>query len=98
MRRALRVHAEHRNAEVGRGIPLPSRDTSAGSEIVGETHGDRLASRGRPLRDAKACRLRSSANMSIPDRRAQGHVVLHRDVFGCRASKLQCRRHAMDSQ
>ncbi|KAL0444449.1 UNVERIFIED_CONTAM: hypothetical protein Slati_2167600 [Sesamum latifolium] len=34
MRRALRAHAELHNAKAGRGCPLPSRDTSAGSEIV----------------------------------------------------------------
>ncbi|KAL0433215.1 UNVERIFIED_CONTAM: hypothetical protein Slati_2655800 [Sesamum latifolium] len=56
MRRALRAHAEHRNAEAGRGCPLPSKDASARSEIVAETHSGRLASRGRPLRDAKAMR------------------------------------------
>ncbi|KAL0461198.1 UNVERIFIED_CONTAM: hypothetical protein Slati_0007400 [Sesamum latifolium] len=55
MRRALRAHAEHCNAEAERGCSLPSRDASAGSEIVAETHSCRLASRGRPLRDAKAC-------------------------------------------
>ncbi|KAL2224937.1 UNVERIFIED_CONTAM: hypothetical protein Sindi_2940000, partial [Sesamum indicum] len=33
MRRALRAHAERRNAEAERGCSLPSRDGSAGSEI-----------------------------------------------------------------
>ncbi|KAL2225691.1 UNVERIFIED_CONTAM: hypothetical protein Sindi_3122200, partial [Sesamum indicum] len=94
MRRALRAHAERRNAEAERGCSLPSRDASAGSEIVGETHGGRLASRGRPLRDAKACVPRASANMGILDRRAQRHAVPRRDAFRCRASELQCRRHA----
>ncbi|KAL0402258.1 UNVERIFIED_CONTAM: hypothetical protein Slati_4255700 [Sesamum latifolium] len=60
MRRALRAHAERRNAEAGRRCPLPSRDASASSEIVAETHSGRLASRGRPLRDAKACGPRAS--------------------------------------
>ncbi|KAL0308600.1 UNVERIFIED_CONTAM: hypothetical protein Sradi_5802300 [Sesamum radiatum] len=98
MRRALRAHAEHRNAEAGQGCPLPSKDASTGSENVGETHGGRLASRGRPLRDAKACGPRASANMGILDRRAQGHAVPRRDAFRCRASELQCRRHATDSR
>ncbi|KAL2247838.1 UNVERIFIED_CONTAM: hypothetical protein Sindi_2636100 [Sesamum indicum] len=81
-----------------RGCSLPSRDASAGSEIVGETHGGRLASRGRPLRDAKACVPRASANMGILDRRAQRHAVPRRDAFRCRASELQCRRHATNSR
>ncbi|KAL2224344.1 UNVERIFIED_CONTAM: hypothetical protein Sindi_3072400, partial [Sesamum indicum] len=98
MRRALRAHAERRNAEAERGCSLPSRDASAGSEIVGETHGGRLASRGRPLRDAKACVPRASANMGILDRRAQRHAVPRRDAFRCRASELQCRRHATNSR
>ncbi|KAK4390113.1 Zinc finger BED domain-containing protein RICESLEEPER 1 [Sesamum angolense] len=98
MRWALRAHAERRNAKAGRGCPLPSRDASAGSEIVGETHGGRLVSRGRPLRDAKACVPRASANMGILDRRAQGHAVPCRDAFRCRASEFQCRRHVTDSR
>ncbi|KAL2224608.1 UNVERIFIED_CONTAM: hypothetical protein Sindi_3007100 [Sesamum indicum] len=98
MRRALRAHAERRNAEAERGCSLPSRDASAGSEIVGETHGGRLASRGRPLRDAKACVPRASANMGILDRRAQRHAVPRRDAFRFRASELQCRRHATNSR
>ncbi|KAL0344250.1 UNVERIFIED_CONTAM: hypothetical protein Sangu_1312400 [Sesamum angustifolium] len=65
MRWALREHAERRDAEVGRGCPLLSRNASATSKIVGETHGGRLASRGRPLRDAKACGPRASANMAF---------------------------------
>ncbi|KAL0334251.1 UNVERIFIED_CONTAM: hypothetical protein Sangu_1581300 [Sesamum angustifolium] len=98
MRRALRAHAEHRNAEAGRGCPRPLRNASASSEIVGETHGGRLASRGRPRRDAKACEPRASANMGILDRRAQGHTVPRRDAFRCRASELQCRGHATDNR
>ncbi|KAL2227903.1 UNVERIFIED_CONTAM: hypothetical protein Sindi_2149000 [Sesamum indicum] len=90
MRRALRAHAERRNAEAERGCSLPSRDESAGSEIVGETHGGRLASRGRPLRDANACVPRASTNMGILDRRAPGHAVPRREAFRCRASELQC--------
>ncbi|KAL2228864.1 UNVERIFIED_CONTAM: hypothetical protein Sindi_1866100 [Sesamum indicum] len=85
LRRALRAHAEHRNAEAERGCSLPSRDALASSKIVGETHGGRLASRGRPRRDAKACVPRASTNMGILDRRAQGHAVLRRDAFRCRA-------------
>ncbi|KAL2249893.1 UNVERIFIED_CONTAM: hypothetical protein Sindi_2463000 [Sesamum indicum] len=98
MRRALRAHVERRNAEAERGCSLPSRDASAGSEIVGETHGGRLASRGRPLRDAKVCVPRASANMGILDRRAQRHAVPRRDAFKCRASELQCRRHTTNSR
>ncbi|KAL0462580.1 UNVERIFIED_CONTAM: hypothetical protein Slati_0145600 [Sesamum latifolium] len=60
MRRALRAHAERRNAEAGRGCPLPSRDASADFEIVAETHSGRLASRGRPPRDTKTCGPRDS--------------------------------------
>ncbi|KAL0450999.1 UNVERIFIED_CONTAM: hypothetical protein Slati_1656300 [Sesamum latifolium] len=60
MRRALRAYAERRKAKAGRGCPLPSRDASAGPEIVAETYSGRLASRGRPLRDAKACGPRAS--------------------------------------
>ncbi|KAL0420288.1 UNVERIFIED_CONTAM: hypothetical protein Slati_3051700 [Sesamum latifolium] len=59
MRRALQAHAERRNAEAGRGFPLPSKDASARSEIVAETHSGRLASRGQLLRDAKAMRAES---------------------------------------
>ncbi|KAL2230036.1 UNVERIFIED_CONTAM: hypothetical protein Sindi_1598000, partial [Sesamum indicum] len=98
MRRELRAHAERRNAEAERGCSLPSRDASAGSEIVGEMHGGRLASRGRPLKDAKACVPRASTNMGNLDRRAQGHAVPRRDAFRCRASELQCRRHATSSR
>ncbi|KAL0454934.1 UNVERIFIED_CONTAM: hypothetical protein Slati_0832600 [Sesamum latifolium] len=95
MRRALRAHAERRNAEAGRGCPLPSKDASACSEIVAETHSGRLASRGRPLRRAGR---EPRANMGISDRRAHGHAVPRGDEFGCRASEPQCRRHAMDSR
>ncbi|KAL0319868.1 UNVERIFIED_CONTAM: hypothetical protein Sradi_5248300 [Sesamum radiatum] len=38
MRRGLRAHAERRNAEAERECSWPSRDASAGSEIVAETH------------------------------------------------------------
>ncbi|KAK4382003.1 hypothetical protein Sango_2915400 [Sesamum angolense] len=98
MRRALRAYAERRNTEAERGCSLPSRNASASSEIVGETHGGRLASRGRPLRDAKACAPRALANIGILDRRAQGHAVPHRDAFRCCASELQCQRHVTNSR
>ncbi|KAL2234400.1 UNVERIFIED_CONTAM: hypothetical protein Sindi_1172200 [Sesamum indicum] len=88
MRRALRAHAERRNAEAERGCSLPSRDESAGSKIVGETHGGGLANRGRPLRDAKAWVPTASANMGILDRRAQRRAVPRRDAFRCRAIEL----------
>ncbi|KAL0451931.1 UNVERIFIED_CONTAM: hypothetical protein Slati_1171200 [Sesamum latifolium] len=98
MRRALWAHAERRNAEAERGCSLPSRDASAGSEIVGETHGGRLASRGQPQGHAKACVPRASENMGILDRRAHGHVVPRREAFRFHASELQCRRHMTDSR
>ncbi|KAL0401449.1 UNVERIFIED_CONTAM: hypothetical protein Slati_4174800 [Sesamum latifolium] len=60
MRRVLRAQAERRNAEAEQGCPLPSKNASTGSEIVAETHSGRLASRGQPLRDAKACGPRVS--------------------------------------
>ncbi|KAL0293851.1 UNVERIFIED_CONTAM: hypothetical protein Sradi_6916800 [Sesamum radiatum] len=36
--------------------------------------------------------------MGISDRRAQGHMVLRREAFECRASELRCRRQATDSR
>ncbi|KAL0385913.1 UNVERIFIED_CONTAM: hypothetical protein Sradi_2985600 [Sesamum radiatum] len=42
------AHAELCNAEAERGCSLTSKDALAGSEIVRETYGGRLASQGRP--------------------------------------------------
>ncbi|KAL0297866.1 UNVERIFIED_CONTAM: hypothetical protein Sangu_3175200 [Sesamum angustifolium] len=94
----MRAHVERRNVEAKRGCSLPSRDASTSPEIVGETHGGRLASWGRPLRDIKVWTSKVSVNMGILDRRAHGHAVPHRDAFRCRASELQCRRHATDNR
>ncbi|KAL0434364.1 UNVERIFIED_CONTAM: hypothetical protein Slati_2770700 [Sesamum latifolium] len=96
MRRALRGHADHRIAKAERGCSLPSRDASASFEIVGETHSGRLASPADREDACKECVPTASANMGILDRRVHGLAVLRREAFRCRASELQCRRHAMN--